>query len=224
MSKEGPNPSGLCQCGCGRPAPIASRVDNRHGHVKGQPVRFCRGHATRKPDPNPSGRCGCGCGGLTRVTSSGCHRRFIQGHQGIKPGVPYTIDERTGCWVWQRATNKGGYGLTSVGGSICLAHRRAYEQAYGPIPEGLLVCHTCDNPPCVNPAHLFVGTDKDNAADRDAKGRTQRYNAKKTHCPRGHEYSPENTIVRRGRRSCRTCANEHQRALRAKRREEKHAY
>lgn len=78
------------------------------------------------------------------------------------------------CKVFTGATVKGGYGRVAVGGRKgrkVLAHRLAWEREYGPIPEGMLVCHHCDNPPCWEPAHLFLGTHSDNALDREAKGR-----------------------------------------------------
>jgi hypothetical protein len=83
-----------------------------------------------------------------------------------------------GCWIWQAARNSGGYGEYRGG----YAHRYAYEQAVGPIPPGMHVLHRCDNPPCINPAHLWVGTNLDNVRDAQAKGRIlvgeQRHNAK----------------------------------------------
>jgi hypothetical protein len=67
-----------------------------------------------------------------------------------------------------------------------------------------IVCHHCDNRKCFNPDHLFIGTQKDNQVDSVRKKR--HYNVRKTHCKRGHAYSPENTyITKRGGRSCRTC-------------------
>jgi hypothetical protein len=67
--------------------------------------------------------------------------------------------------------NRLNYGQVRVGDKMEKAHRVAWEKAYGAIPEGLCVLHKCDNPPCVNPEHLFLGTHKDNATDREAKGR-----------------------------------------------------
>lgn len=83
----------------------------------------------------------------------------------------YKINKDTGCWDWLRYKNKGGYGRGRYLGKICLAHRSSYEYHVEPIPKGMLVCHTCDNPPCINPEHLFLGTSKDNAIDMIKKGR-----------------------------------------------------
>jgi len=74
------------------------------------------------------------------------------------------------CWEWQRAGGDG-YGRVTWLGELRLAHRVAWELIHGPVPNGLCVLHRCDNPPCVNPSHLFPGTKSDNAVDCARKGR-----------------------------------------------------
>lgn len=82
------------------------------------------------------------------------------------------VDKSGACWTWTAARDFHGYGRFSVArGKAAQAHRVAWMLAHGPVPAGMLVLHRCDNPPCVNPSHLFVGTDGDNAADKVSKGR-----------------------------------------------------
>jgi|SRR5882724_11220478 len=75
------------------------------------------------------------------------------------------------CILWDKSTRPNGYGAAVLDGKCTSAHRLVYTQHYGAIPNGMQVLHKCDNPPCVNPAHLFVGTQKDNMRDKHAKGR-----------------------------------------------------
>lgn len=79
----------------------------------------------------------------------------------------------SGCWEWQGARKQGvrPYGFFSINGRQFTAHRVCWNLYRGAIPAGLHVCHHCDNPPCVNPEHLFLGTAKDNAQDKVKKGR-----------------------------------------------------
>lgn len=81
------------------------------------------------------------------------------------------IDKETGCHLWNGFRHLGGYGRIKVGGVFRMAHRQAWKAAHGPIPEGMIVLHICDNPPCCNPKHLRLGTYRDNARDRVEKGR-----------------------------------------------------
>jgi hypothetical protein len=90
--------------------------------------------------------------------------------------VDTSPDEPFGCWKWRGAKNNHGYGQIKIDGRVLKAHRVAYEIANGPIPRGngyhgTCVCHSCDNPECINPCHLFLGSHADNHKDKAEKGR-----------------------------------------------------
>jgi len=113
------------------------------------------------------------------------------------------------CLEWQGALLHNGYGEIRVDGIKTKSHRYAYQRAFGLIPEGRLVLHKCDNPRCVNIDHLYLGDQKDNARDRDSRGRNGFSN--KTHCKRGHEFTEENTYRWRSKRICKQCKKRHNR-------------
>lgn len=122
--------------------------------------------------------CGCGCGQPTKPGSS-----FIRGHSSRMRSTPFyvyverfwsQVDKRGAdeCWMWKAGRDKDGYGRFRAGHPI-KSHQFAYQVAIGPVPDGVWVCHSCDNPPCCNPTHLWLGTSDDNIADRCAKGRSR---------------------------------------------------
>ena len=117
----------------------------------------------------------------------------------------------SGCHLWTAAVDQRGYGRFGFrphgekNYRAVAASRVAWELYVGPVPKGMEVCHHCENPACVNPEHLFLGTHKDNMNDRDRKGRTIAGQSNKTHCPRGHEYAGENVYIHMGSRKCKAC-------------------
>lgn len=137
-------PYGQCQCGCGQDVPMSTLTRTEKGRVKGMPIRFCHSH---------------------------WHHSFSLEEafwQYVTPGNP---DD---CWEWQQNRHSFGHGFLNYRRKQYQAHRVAYELHFGPIPEGLDCLHKCDNPPCCNPAHLFLGTQGDNNVDRSKKGRSAR--------------------------------------------------
>lgn len=114
------------------------------------------------------------------------------------------------CWEWKAGLFPDGYGVFNLSPAQrnARAHRVAWQFANNQAPpRGLNVCHECDNPPCCNPGHLWLGTQKQNMHDMARKGRLRSGHAAKTHCPQGHPYSPENTYRQPNvtRRHCREC-------------------
>jgi hypothetical protein len=129
----------------------------------------------------------------------------------VAPSVREFIDQWSDhpdeCWPWDRAMYENGYGrarVNRVGGkpSGTTAHRAVYSALVGPIPDGLDLDHLCRNRACANPAHVEPVTRRENLL----RGHTlPAANVAKTHCLRGHEFTPENTRIQRGTRACREC-------------------
>lgn len=134
-------PYGYCQCGCGKKAPIATHTNNLREIKKGRPEKFIHGH----------------------------NNRLNNSPEELWENVE--IKSKDECWNYKGPKLSGGYGLFILNGKRIVASRLAYELSFGRIPDGMQVCHRCDNPPCCNPHHLFIGTSKDNAIDKIKKGR-----------------------------------------------------
>jgi hypothetical protein len=115
-----------------------------------------------------------------------------------------------GCMEWQGSFQSTGYGRfglnTGYGPTVWFAHRLAYEYWVGPIPDGLVIDHLCRNPRCVNPEHLEPKTQRGNLLAPGSQSPTAK-RAAVTHCPRGHEYTEENTRRKKinGTRQCKAC-------------------
>lgn len=115
--------------------------------------------------------------------------------------------KESGCWEYPGWRNATGHVNIYHRTQKWLVHRFVWTLVKGEIPKGMCVCHRCDNPPCCNPDHLWIGTTADNNRDMHSKGRSNYSKTRKTHCIRGHEFTPENTYIvpKHGFRRCRTC-------------------
>lgn len=144
-------------------------------------------------------------------------RRVEDPLQHIKDRVHITD---SGCWEWQRHRSQAGYGRVGLADfSTDYVHIIAYTLVVGPVPDGLELDHLCRNRACCNPDHLEPVTHRENVQRGTAGEAARALSALQTHCVRGHEYTPENTRIRKsGRRQCRTCARKQAReAARARR-------
>lgn len=165
-----------------------------------------------------------GCGRTGKLTRGMCgkHYRYWLDHtplseRGAAPRFNRDFwdfvnkSHEQGCWKWCGPTNRAGYGCWGKQ----LAHRRSWEVAHGPITDGLWVLHHCDNPPCVNPSHLYLGTVVENVRDAIDRGLWPQP-PDRIQCALGHELAGANLIVVRsptGRpwKRCRVCDNERKR-------------
>jgi hypothetical protein len=160
-----------------------------------------------------------------------CNRHYAYWRKHGVPEPPsrkeqfWALVDRSGgpdaCHPWTGGRSPKGYGVFRIYDRAQRTHRIAWRLTCGPIPPGISVLHRCDNPPCCNPDHLWLGTNGDNNIDRTQKGRSA--DQRKTHCKRGHALIPPNLIRQRNRqggwgRKCRQCHNDRARSLRAARR------
>lgn len=112
--------------------------------------------------------------------------------------------DKSDCWEWQGPPDNDGYGNVMAYSKHWKAHRLAWVLSVGDIPAGRIICHSCDNRACCNPDHLWLGTQLQNIADRDLKGRHA--GSKIRNCPQRHAYTNENTRTdKNGKRHCRAC-------------------
>lgn len=137
------------------------------------------------------------------------------------------VDKTGGCWLWTGPASREGYGSVTIQGKHWRVHRLSYQLAGGVLIDGMEIDHLCFVPRCVNPAHLEQVTGRENNLRSSSPSAV---NARRTHCKKGHEFTPENTRWRRDRygRECKTCElahgyenNARRRAITAAKRQEK---
>lgn len=137
-------PYGYCHCGCGQKTTIATRTARQFNSIKGEPRKFIVHHGTGKS-----------------------HTKSLD---AFWSKVAITADDNQ-CWLWQGSVNRHGYGAHRVDRKRLSCHRIAWMYPNYIIPEGMFVCHSCDNPSCCNPKHLWIGTHQDNMNDMKKKKR-----------------------------------------------------
>ena len=174
----------ICQCGCGQPITIIEH----HWYV-GIPRFFLR-HRLPKEQTwkdkadlwarQEQGKhfCGCGCGRPLVIKRQHMYQglpTYVMGHPPHKGNTKELfwelVNKSDGCWLWTGSKDRAGYGEFPYQGKNWRAHRLSYVFANGLIADDVLVCHKCDNPPCVRPSHLFLGAHSDNSQDAMLKGR-----------------------------------------------------
>lgn len=178
----------------------------------------------------------CGCSTKGKIVRGMCSKHYFQYLQSTPkeartPAPRHSRDfwdfvdqtHRNGCWLWLGPRDRAGYGRWSSAkdGERGLAHRISLARVSAPEDPNLFACHHCDNPPCVNPAHLYWGTVQDNTRDMVTRKGVHNKGAYATHCNRGHELQGANLRVvgKDDARKCRTCDNSRAREYAARRRQ-----
>lgn len=164
-------------------------IKDRRGHRYGFLVVKEMDDRREKNSGNTRWICECDCGktisvrgtslGNGTARSCGCKRTEFHGasfkqrlaNRDWKADFLTKVEKTDTCWIWRGSINDHGYGLFLYKGRSERAHRVSYELFRGPIGRDKILCHKCDNPPCVRPSHLFPGTQADNMADMKRKGR-----------------------------------------------------
>lgn len=184
-------------CRDARPSPDPHPLRNSVRHHLHAPERGFR------LMPRPRIPCG-DCGALCTFGSQRCWTCW-KASKGNPLERHTVVDESTGCWEWQGAHTRDGYGMLRIENRAISSHRYSYTTLVGPIPEGLEIDHLCRNRNCCNPEHLEPVTRSENLRRSPLMGRAR---LSMTHCKRGHPYNEANTrYTTEGHRQCRECEN-----------------